>query len=414
MNIEIPSIYYSILERKYRSYVFYGGRGGGKTIGIIRACLSLLLTDKIRIAVFQKEKTSNESGVYKDFNDDIERLKLDHLFKMTKEKITAHNGSEVLFFGGNNVYSRKGLAGISICWYEEASNIPAEVFKIVNSTIRGVPKLLANGELEAHKVSFIYSFNPRYATDWVYKEFLENKERANQPDILICKVNFYDNPYFKYSGLEEEKDYSKKNHYLEYLHIWEGEAAEISEASIFYGKFDVVDFYNKDKMLPLIGIDFGFASDPTAIILCYIDERNIYVDKEYYQYGDKIEDMAVKAKTAIPEIMNYPCYADTASPAFIDYLKGNGLPLIQGAMKGNDSVIAGIEFIRNKNVFINKECHNLVREITKYSWEIDQITGAFLPRPRPRQSDHAIDALRYAVSHLIKRRISIADVIDRY
>ena len=84
---------------------------------------------------------------------------------------------------------------------------------------------------------------------------------------------------------------------------------------------------------------------------------------------------------------------------------------IEGAEKGKGSVEDGIEFIRSfEEIIIHPRCKGTKDNFENYKWKQDKITGEILPIPA-EGSDHAPDAVRYALEPYIKKKVTIFDVL---
>ena len=73
-SIEIQEDYEPLIERenKYIMYVYYGGRGSGKSIGITDAIISLCLISKENAFCGREIKADNDKSIAETF---AERLK---------------------------------------------------------------------------------------------------------------------------------------------------------------------------------------------------------------------------------------------------------------------------------------------------------------------------------------------------
>jgi phage terminase large subunit len=87
-----------------------------------------------------------------------------------------------------------------------------------------------------------------------------------------------------------------------------------------------------------------------------------------------------------------------------------------GAKKGPGSVRVGINNLSERMAIseisgrpalvVHDRCKNLIREIEGYVWA-PTTSGEVKDAPAPRQADHAIDALRYAVMRLARSTFAI-------
>ncbi|MFC0945770.1 PBSX family phage terminase large subunit, partial [Pasteurella multocida] len=190
-----------------------------------------------------------------------------------------------------------------------------------------------------------------------------------------------------------------------YCWIWEGAYLEASEAQIFNGKYEELEFKpNQDFNGPYFGLDFGFAKDPTAVVKCWAFDNNLYIEYEAGKTGLELDHTAGFMKERVPDIEKYILRADSARPESISYLKRNGIPRIEGVKKWSGSVEDGIEHIKSyKKVYIHPRCKETLREFRLYSYKTDRLTGDVLPTVLD-EHNHYIDAIRYALNPLIQSK----------
>lgn len=219
---KIPKEYECLFKDEYLYYVFYGGRGGGKTENIAQ-CLVLLATMKpLRILCIRENQNSIAESVKSTIESWIQKLDLLNYFIITQSSIRGTNGSEFIFMGmrNSNAVNVKSISNINISWVEES-----EAFSKRSWT------LLVPSVIRTKNPKIILSFNPNREDDIVYKEFLSGNPPKNS---LIQKVNYYDNPYFKGSVLEQQMlDDKERLPPWEFNHKWLGELARYTEDSLF-------------------------------------------------------------------------------------------------------------------------------------------------------------------------------------
>ena len=92
--------------------------------------------------------------------------------------------------------------------------------------------------------------------------------------------------------------------------------------------------------------------------------------------------------------------ADSARPEIIAEIKANGYRII-GADKNAGSVKRGIDRVSQRQ--IKYWGYNLKKEYLSYAWRKKR-TGEILDEPQDG-NDHLMDALRYAIDDLNKKRI---------
>jgi phage terminase large subunit len=151
-------------------------------------------------------------------------------------------------------------------------------------------------------------------------------------------------------------------------------------------------------------MDFGFAKDPTTAIELWIQGDRLYVRREAHRVGLELDATADFMRQRIPGIEQYAMRADSARPESISYLSRHGLPRIEGVKKWPGSVQDGIQFLRSfTEIIIHPDCPKTIEETTLYSYKVDRDTGDVLP-VIVDAFNHCIDAIRYAITPLIKAR----------
>jgi phage terminase large subunit len=70
--------------------------------------------------------------------------------------------------------------------------------------------------------------------------------------------------------------------------------------------------------------------------------------------------------------------------------------------KGPDSVLHGIQWLRQQEIILSPVCRHLLEELRCYQWQ-QSPDGQTLPRPRDRDN-HLIDAMRYALENDMEDR----------
>jgi len=384
-SVRIPRVF-KPLWKHYRYKVYYGGRGAGKSWSFALTLLIMGVKQRKRVLCTREVQGSMKQSVHKLLSQCIEILKLGSFYRVTRDGIFGRNGTEFIFHGlKHDPMQIKSLEGVDICWVEEAQKISNESWDILIPTIRK-----AGSEIWV-------SFNPNLETDPTYVKYVVNEQRDN---ALVVKVNYWDNPYFG-DELREELEYQKELDYDDYLHIWEGHCKTSSESQIFKGKFAVEEFKAPEGVVFYYGLDWGFSQDPTAVLRCYIIDRELYID--YESGGTQVElDSTYKLIDAIPQSKQYTIRADSARPESISFVKRQGYK-IESVHKWAGSVEDGIEHIRSfRKVHIHTRCLQTASEFVKYSYKVDRVTGDILPTIIDA-NNHYIDALRYALQPMIKR-----------
>ncbi len=384
MDIDFPAPY-EALFKPYRYKVLYGGRGSGKSWSIARALLLQGVQRPLTILCTREVQNSINDSVHRLLREQIDELGLNDEYKVTQNSIYGRNGTEFIFKGLRfNVREIKSTEGVDIAWCEEAQAISAESWDVLIPTIRK----------EGSEIWI--SFNPLDEHDPTYERFV-----LSPPDTaFVRKVNYDENPYFP-KVLESEMEWLKQRDYQSYLHVWEGEVRKHSNALVFGGYFRVEAFETPNNARFYQGADWGFSSDPSTLIRCFVDGRKLYIDREAWGVGVEIDNTPALFDT-IDTARRWPIKADCARPETISYMRRHGFN-ITAAKKWQGSVEDGIEFLKTFDIIIHPRCVHTIDEFNHYSYKVDKQTGDILPVIVDAWN-HLCDSLRYALSDLIKGR----------
>jgi len=138
------------------------------------------------------------------------------------------------------------------------------------------------------------------------------------------------------------------------------------------------------------GGDFGFTNSKTAAVKLLVDHttKTIYAKELLYQTGLLNSQIA---KILKPVIGGSHIIFDSAEGKSIVSLRNeHGLNAI-GAIKGPESVKAGLNRMKEWHILIHKESKNLLNEFFKYRYiDKEGLTNQVL-----KKNDHLIDAMRY-------------------
>ena len=143
------------------------------------------------------------------------------------------------------------------------------------------------------------------------------------------------------------------------------------------------------------GLDWGYAVDPLAYIVCHYDKtrRRLHIFHELYKA--EMSNRAAARLIRAENTLNQEIIADSAEPKSIAEMYEYGLRVI-GARKGPDSVKHGIDWMRDLEEIIidDQRCPNAAREFLGY--ELDRDKNGNFKASYPDRDNHTIDAVRYA------------------
>lgn len=302
-------------------------------------------------------------------------------------------GQKILFRGLDDPMS---ITSITVehgylcwCWWEEAYQVKSEdAFNKVDMSIRGELPL---GYFKQH----IITFNPWSDRHWLKKRFFDVEDE----DVLAITTNYLCNEFLGDDDkkvFEKMRDKNPERYRVEGLGNW-----GIVDGLVF-SNWRVETFQSKNLNGELLlGLDFGFTNDPTAIISSIIDEDNkrLYVFDEFFKKGllnNQIADILIKKGYSKSIII-----ADSAEQKSIEEIRRCGVRRIKEAVKGQGSVLQGIQKLQQYEIIIHSSCINLIEEFENYSWAQDK-DGTGINKPVD-MFNHGIDALRYSLQCVERR-----------
>lgn len=409
VNIQIPPRLIPLFTTPNLRYlVSKGGRGSGKTrsFALMTAVRGYMLAESGQSGVIlcaREHLNSLADSSLEEIKQAIRSIPfLNDYYELGENYIRTKNRLVEYTFAGlrHNLDSIKSKARILLCWVDEAENVSEMAYR----------KLLPTVREENSQIYITYNPERRGSPTDIRFNHAEIHDNETGELIGMCvEMNYSDNPWFPHVlELERRKDQANLDD-ATYRWIWEGAYLEHSDAQIFRGKYEIKDFEADAQKWdgPYIGIDFGFAQDPTASVRAWIHDDCIWVDYEAGKVGLELDDTVPFLEKKIPDIRKYPSYADSARPESISHLKGKGLLRIKGVEKGKGSVEDGIEFIKSfKKVIIHTRCKQTAYEFREYSYKKDRLTDEVLPIVVDKDN-HYIDALRYALEKIMKRKLGL-------
>ena len=346
------------------------------------------------VCIREVQKTLNQS-VKKLLELKIEQLGLGTMFEVQESVIKSKAGGQIIFQGMQNhtADSIKSLEGYDIAWVEEAQTLSQRSLDLLRPTIRA----------EGSEIWF--SWNPNLPTDPL--DVLLRGENP-PPEAIVVKANWQDNPWLP-DVLKQELEYDRQRDPDKYGHVWLGEYQRNTQSRIFRN-WRVEEFDIQKGVTMYQGADWGFSIDPSVLVQCYIEGRNLYVPYEAYMVGCEI-DMLPDLFMRVPDSEKWFITADSARPETISYLQRHGFPRINPAIKGAKSLEEGIGFLQSYDIIVHPRCQHVIDELSLYSYKVDDMTGEVLPIIEDKHN-HTIDSLRYATEKL--RRVGKKQEPIRY
>lgn len=363
----------------------FGGRASAKSHFFAELAIERSVMAPTDIVCVREIQRTLDQSVKKLLESKIRSLNAGSYFDVQDRRIrsrpaNADDYSGMIIFEGmqdHTADSVKSMEGFDVAYVEEAQKLSQRSLDLLRPTIRK-----PGSELW-------FAWNPERETDPVDVLF---RGESQPPQALSVRVSYRDNPWLP-DVMLQELQYDQKRDPDKFAHIWMGEYQRNSESRVFKN-WTIEEFDSDRNAIIRQGADWGFSIDPTVLVQCYIIGRKLYVPHEAYRIGCEIVDIP-SLFLSLPEAEKWPLIADSARPETISHVRKNGFPKITAAIKGPKSLEEGVEFLKSFDIVVHPRCKHTIDELTLYSYEIDKMTGAVLPRLADKDN-HVIDALRYA------------------
>lgn len=378
----------------HRYEVYYGGAGSGKSVFIAQKILLKALNDKRKVLIIRKTLNSQKDSCWRLVLEQLSDLDIRQHCKVriTDFAIELPSGSVLLFKGLDDAERIKSIVGITDIWIEEATELIEEDFDQLDLRLRA----------RASDLQMFVSFNPISKVNYVYRKWFAETAHVGD-DTLIVKTTYKDNRFLpeEYIKSLEKKIHTNPTYYRIYAL---GEFCSLDK--LVYNNWRVEAFEPPADGKLIVGLDFGFTNDPTAIVASIVKDDDIYIFREFTGTGktnQQIADIITSMGFAKSVII-----ADSAEPKSVAEIRRCGIMRIRESQKGRDSIIHGIQRLQGYNLIVHPSCENIIMELENYSWIKDKATGEYTNRPID-MFNHSLDALRYSLQALDQHKFTAVD-----
>lgn len=343
----------------------------------------------MRAVCIREVQKSLKFSVKQLVEDKISKMGVGHLFDVQATEIKRVGGTGICIFQGMQDHtsdSIKSLEGFRIAWIEEAQSLSEKSLRLLRPTMRA-----PGAEIWA-------SWNPDQPDDAIDR-FLRGD--APPDGAIVIHANWMDNPWLP-DEMRAEIEHDRSGDPETYAHVWLGEYNTRSDAQIFAGRYQIEEFEPGPGWDgPYFGADWGFANDPTVLVKCWIaPDGRVAIEKESGKVGLDIDRTGELWARDIPEAQNATIRADSARPETISYMQRHDWRGVVGVDKWKGSVEDGVDWLRTKGLLIHPQCERAQREARLYRYKVNK-AGDVLAQIEDAEN-HIFDAVRYAVSPLIK------------
>lgn len=373
-----------LLDYSNRYEVYYGGAGSGKSHFVFQKIVIKALTQKRKVLVIRKVARTLKDSVFQMTLDTLTKFQLLDRCQINRTTYTIDfpNGSQFLFKGIDDGGEKiKSITNITDIVIEEATELIYDEFTQLDLRLRA----------KAPNLQIFLMFNPVSKVNWCYKHWFST---GTPPDTQIIKTTYKDNKFLPADYIKAIEALKTTN--PTYYNIYAlGDFCSLDK--LIYNNWTTgLPPEDTSKMFLLVGLDFGYINDASALIVSWLDEENhkIYIIDEAYKTGwlnDQLAEIIIQKKLAKEVII-----ADSAEQKSIEEIKRCGVPRIKPAVKGQGSILQGIQKLQQYQIIVNPICANTITELQNYSWKKDRQTNEYINEPNDTYN-HCLDALRYSL-----------------
>ncbi len=419
--------YDDFMRSRHRYDVVKGSRGSKKsTTMALRSIKRMMEYPDANMLVVRKVFRTLKDSCFTQLKWATQRLKVAHLWEFREsplEMTYTPTGQKIYFRGLDDPLK---ITSITVprgylcwLWIEEAYEISNEAdFDMLNESIRGDITQLSLFDAEEPPDAPIgrgrklfkqttLTFNPWNERHWLKARFFDRVS----PDVFTLTTNYLCNKWLDAvdrANFEYMREHNPARYRVAGLGEW-GIVEGLIYTDWVEEDFNPADIRRMSGVRAVFGLDFGYTNDPSTLFCGLIDQqtKTLYVYDEMYEKG--LSNEAIYNHIQVMGYARERIVADSAEPKSIDRLRSLGMSRIVPAVKGPDSVAAGIDFLQDYHFVVHPRCVNFITELGNYSWGTDR-QGKKLNVPVD-DFNHLMDAMRYAVRDMLrKRRRSLLEV----
>lgn len=367
------------VDPNIRGIASKGGTRSSKTWSVLQLLYLVAREspDPLMISCVTDTLPAVKRGMFRDFQNMLldEGLWDDNALNKSDMIYTVKPGVCIEFFGCDNASKVHGPAR-DILFINEAQRVPREIFRQLD--VRTTLKV-------------IIDFNP-VRRFWGETDFVGDK-------YVTIHSTYKDNPYLSKQQVEAiERNAKDANWWRVY-----GEGQTGGLEGLVYPQIETIEALPEDltgeDVKFVTGLDFGFQNDPTAIVKIYMRGMNLYIDEVCYE--TKMLNRTIAERLKDEGLHKTMTICDNAEQKSIIELRGLGCMAFP-CIKGKGSIKAGIQQVKQFNIFVTKRSTNVLDEADNYTYVKDNLTDTYTNEPIDAYN-HAWDAIRYGVDYLIRK-----------
>lgn len=388
--------------------VIKGSRGSKKSVTTqIELIYKMMKNPWMNVIAARRYQNTLRDSVYVGLKSATHRLGVSQLWKFTTSPMEGTylpTGQKILFRGFDDALKLTSIqlesGMITHLWLEEAYELESK--DKLDTLVEGMRGIL--DDTNAYR-QVILTFNPWSENHWLKSAFFDSLDE----DVMAITTTYKCNEFLDQQTINRYEKLYKKNPRRAKI-VCDGDwgvAEGLVYENVSFEYFDISEKL-KEQLVLLVGLDFGFEHDPTALTVSLLDEANetLYIIDEHYETGMRTRDIAAMIKRK--EYSNAVIVGDCAESRLISELRyDHDISKLTKSAKGKDSIHQGVDKLQSLKIICHPKCANCKEEFYSYAYKFDKIAGKHTNEPEDK-NNHLMDALRYSLqclSNKIKVRL---------
>lgn len=393
MKISASRVFHEVVRlynQGYRKFTLPGGSRSTKTYTIIQfACKLLCEVDNWRFLMGRETLKITRETILTDFEDILETFPL----AITPE-INPNRNNQLYYIRSNKIRF-KGMQD-----YKDGKGSKYDFIFLDEGNHISKNALDEYEQRMTDNAVLFVAYNPDEAGGWV--EDLKKSDKW-----VTIHSTMFDNPFLSEASYEKLMSYKPTDYNKEQgtsdPRKWKiyglGIPAEID--GLIYSN-DYWDWFDNDKIVSYdkhyIGIDWGFVNSECVVVEGFKKGKDWYFYLHLYETnimptGGKKSVQTVLDKLNITKNTVIVCDNDQVRINYLRDVGYNAMPVKK------ISITQGIEIVKECRKHIHSGSTEIMNEKKKYQFKYDTKLGRYLDEIPKNQKDHALDAIRYIISH---------------
>lgn len=353
-----------------------GGTSSSKTYSILQLLIQIAMvtTKPLIISVVSESLPHLKRGCIRDFTNIMGRSWDDRRFNHT-DFIYNFGLAKIEFFSADEPSKMRG-GRRDILFLNEANNIDYETYR----------------ELDVRTKHFTFlDWNP-VSEFWAHEHgLLSHPENAYIHSTYQDALAVLPHEVVERIEAEKERDPNWWNIY------GMGRLGKIT--GLIYPYFEQCTTLPESGQ-EFYGLDFGYSTDPTALVHCLLTGDLLYCEELIYEAGMTNDAIAMRMAELGVRKHHAEIFADAAEPKSIAEIHRYGFN-IKPCLKGPDSVEYGHQRLRQYTQFWTKASLNAIKEQRNFRYVPDK--NGKLTDKTTHNFSHLMDARRYALMGYVHR-----------